>query len=49
MFQVFQNKILSIKSTKMIQFSVFVLAESDKNMSNKFISLLLTNILDVNV
>jgi hypothetical protein len=49
MFQIFQNKILPIKSTKLIQFVVYYLAESDKSMSSKFSSLLLANILDSDI
>ena len=49
LFQIFQNKILPIKSTKLIQYLVFYLAESDKKMSSSFSSLLLANILDTDL
>ena len=49
LFQIFQNKILPIKSTKLVQFVVYYLAESDKSMSSSFSSLLLANILDTDM
>jgi hypothetical protein len=49
LFQIFQNKILPIKSTKLVQFVVYYLAESDKTMSSSFSSLLLANILDTDM
>ncbi len=45
-FLVFQNKILHIKSTKLVQFIVFLIAGSNKNMSNDLVSFLLGNIFD---
>jgi hypothetical protein len=43
---VFQNKVLPIKTTKLIQFIIFNIAESSKGRANTFISFLLGNIFD---
>jgi hypothetical protein len=45
-FLVFQSKILPIKTTKLIQFIVFAIAESSKARSSSFISFLLGNVFD---
>jgi len=45
---VFQNKILPIKTTKLIQFVVFGLAEHSRTSANNFVSFLLGNIFDCN-
>lgn len=41
---VFQNKILPIKTTKLVQFMVLVVAERSKSSANTFVSFLLANI-----
>lgn len=46
MLLVFQNKVLPIKTTKLIQFIIFSIAESSKARANTFISFLLGNIFD---
>lgn len=48
MLLVFQNKVLPIKTTKLIQFIIFSIAESSKGRANTFISFLLGNIFDNN-
>ncbi len=48
MLLVFQNKVLPIKTTKLIQFIIFNVAESTKARANTFISFLLSNIFDSN-
>jgi hypothetical protein len=45
-FVVFQNKILSNKNTKMVQFVAFCAAEASKSTANKFVSFLLGVIFD---
>lgn len=45
---IFQNKVLPIKTTKLIQCIVFSVAESGKARANAFISFLLANIFDTN-
>lgn len=46
MLLIFQNKVLPIKTTKLIQFVIFNVAESSKTRANTFISFLLSNIFD---
>ena len=48
MLLVFQNKVLPIKTTKLIQLLIFSLAESSRARANTFISFLLGNIFDSN-
>lgn len=48
MLLVFQNKVLPIKTTKLIQLLIFSIAESSKARANTFISFLLGNIFDSN-
>lgn len=45
---VFQNKVLPIKTTKLIQFFIFNIAESSKIRAKAFISFLLGNIFEAN-
>lgn len=45
---VFQNKVLPIKTTKLIQFFIFNIAESSKVRAKAFISFLLGNIFEAN-
>ena len=46
MLLVFQNKVLPIKTTKLIQLVIFSIAESSKARANTFTSFLLGNIFD---
>ena len=46
MLLVFQNKILPIKTTKMVQLLVLAMAETSKQTASTFTSFLLSNIFD---
>jgi hypothetical protein len=46
MFLVFQRKLLLADKTKIIQFVLFFLAETNKKSVSSFISVLLSNVLD---
>lgn len=47
-FLVFQNKLLPIKTTKMVQLVVFLVAEANKARAKTFVQFLLSNIFENN-
>ena len=46
MFLVFQRKLLLVDKTKVVQFVLFYLADTNKKSVSSFISVLLSNVLD---